>query len=73
MLCPKCEYKKSSVIDSRSVLNSSIRRRRLCLRCEHRFTTHEYRQGVMQKLVEEAEQRIRSKFQDLLAELEKGK
>ncbi len=42
MLCPQCSYEDSKVIDSRTADEGySIRRRRECLRCEHRFTTYE--------------------------------
>jgi transcriptional repressor NrdR len=40
MRCPRCSYDDSSVIDSRSDV-STIRRRRECLSCKHRFTTYE--------------------------------
>ena len=43
MICPKCKFEDSKVVDSRP-LNSdaSIRRRRECLSCKFRFTTYEY-------------------------------
>lgn len=42
MRCPKCGYSEDRVLDSRSVRgNASIRRRRICLKCGHRFTTYE--------------------------------
>lgn len=42
MRCPKCGDANDKVIDSRSARNGqSIRRRRRCLRCGHRFTTYE--------------------------------
>ncbi|MFW6132106.1 MAG: transcriptional regulator NrdR [Candidatus Aminicenantaceae bacterium] len=42
MKCPYCGYAESKVIDSREAKNGySIRRRRECLSCEKRFTTHE--------------------------------
>jgi transcriptional repressor NrdR len=42
MLCPKCQSLDDRVIDSRlSKEGSSIRRRRECLDCMHRFTTYE--------------------------------
>ncbi len=42
MRCPSCNYAESKVIDSRpSDDGSSIRRRRECLHCGHRFTTYE--------------------------------
>lgn len=40
--CPFCAYTESKVIDSRSADDSErIRRRRECLKCGKRFTTHE--------------------------------
>ena len=42
MECPKCGYINSQVIDSRLGKDGiSIRRRRRCLACSHRFTTYE--------------------------------
>jgi len=42
MKCPFCGYKESRVIDSRPAEESTtIRRRRECLACQRRFTTHE--------------------------------
>ena len=42
MRCPKCKSIEDRVIDSRPVDNSAgIRRRRMCLACEYRFTTYE--------------------------------
>lgn len=42
MKCPFCSNKDTKVIDTRSMEeNSSIRRRRLCEKCNERFTTHE--------------------------------
>ena len=42
MRCPKCGNQDDKVIDSRaSKEGSTIRRRRECLACEHRFTTYE--------------------------------
>jgi transcriptional repressor NrdR len=40
MKCPHCGYEDSKVIDSRDV-NDTVRRRRECLSCGSRFTTHE--------------------------------
>lgn len=43
MRCPKCHSLENKVIDSRmSRDGASIRRRRECLECAHRFTTYEY-------------------------------
>jgi transcriptional repressor NrdR len=42
MRCPKCGKQDDKVIDSRaSREGSTIRRRRQCLQCSHRFTTYE--------------------------------
>lgn len=42
MRCPKCGRQDDKVIDSRaSREGSTIRRRRECLNCGHRFTTYE--------------------------------
>ena len=42
MRCPKCAGQEDRVIDSRSSKEgATIRRRRECLACEHRFTTYE--------------------------------
>ena len=42
MKCPYCSYTESKVIDSRPAEDSEkIRRRRECLSCGKRFTTHE--------------------------------
>ncbi|MBE6983073.1 MAG: transcriptional repressor NrdR [Ruminococcaceae bacterium] len=42
MKCPFCGYEDSKVIDSRHAEDGfSIRRRRECLSCQKRFTTHE--------------------------------
>ena len=42
MRCPFCGYEDSKVIDSRPTDDgSSIRRRRVCLECNMRFTTYE--------------------------------
>lgn len=42
MRCPQCKSKQSRVIESRDVDDAgSIRRRRECESCQHRFTTYE--------------------------------
>src|SRR5450755_3587614 len=50
MRCPKCGCQDDKVIDSRaSREGATIRRRRECARCGHRFTTYEEieREGLM--------------------------
>ncbi|NEO99042.1 MAG: transcriptional regulator NrdR [Symploca sp. SIO2E9] len=42
MRCPYCQHTESRVLESRSTEGGqSVRRRRECLRCGHRFTTYE--------------------------------
>ncbi len=42
MHCPSCQHTESRVLESRSTEGGrSIRRRRECLNCKHRFTTYE--------------------------------
>lgn len=42
MKCPFCGFQESKVVDSRSTDdNSTIRRRRECLKCNKRYTTYE--------------------------------
>ena len=47
MRCPRCEASGTRVIDSRDLENgSTIRRRRACEACGHRFTTYERPEGA---------------------------
>lgn len=46
MKCPYCGYEESKVIDSRPDDGERIRRRRECLNCKKRFTTHEVIESV---------------------------
>jgi transcriptional repressor NrdR len=42
MKCPFCQHPENRVLESRSAeAGQSIRRRRECLQCKHRFTTYE--------------------------------
>lgn len=42
MRCPKCGHQRDKVLDSRSArMGDTIRRRRMCLSCGHRYTTYE--------------------------------
>ena len=42
MRCPRCKCVEDKVVDSRASKDgSSVRRRRECLNCGHRFTTYE--------------------------------
>jgi transcriptional repressor NrdR len=43
MRCPFCHHLEDRVVDSRASREGrAVRRRRLCMRCERRFTTYEY-------------------------------
>jgi transcriptional repressor NrdR len=47
MRCPRCEAPGTRVIDSRDLESgSTIRRRRECEACSHRFTTYERPEGA---------------------------
>jgi transcriptional repressor NrdR len=42
MICPKCQYNDTRVLDSRETdSQKAVRRRRECEKCKHRFTTFE--------------------------------
>lgn len=41
MQCPYCEHSRTRVIDTSHDARSGIRRRRLCPKCNERFTTYE--------------------------------
>ena len=58
MECPYCQYTDSRVLESRSTEGGhSIRRRRECLRCKHRFTTYERLEFVPVTVIKRDEQR----------------
>jgi len=47
MRCVSCGHKHDKVIDSRTTKDASaIRRRRECLKCEHRWTTYEVSEAL---------------------------
>lgn len=46
MKCPICGVDDDRVVDSRPTENASIRRRRECKSCKHRFTTYEFVEQV---------------------------
>jgi len=56
MKCPHCGYHDSKVIDSRGV-NDSVRRRRQCLDCGFRFTTHERVQAASLLIIKKDQRR----------------
>ncbi len=73
MRCPKCGCQDDKVIDSRaSREGATIRRRRQCLKCSHRFTTYEEveHQGLM--VVKRDERREEFSKDKLLSGLKKA-
>jgi transcriptional repressor NrdR len=58
MQCPYCQFTDSRVLESRSTENGqSIRRRRECLKCKHRFTTYERLEFVPVMVIKRNEER----------------
>ena len=58
MRCPFCSFIESKVIDSRPTEeNTSIRRRRECLKCGKRFTTYEKLESIALVVVKKDESR----------------
>jgi len=52
MKCPYCAYDETSVLDSReSGEQDAIRRRRVCVKCDKRFTTYERVEGIDLKVI----------------------
>ncbi|GAB54354.1 transcriptional repressor NrdR [Glaciecola punicea ACAM 611] len=52
MFCPFCRAQETKVIDSRLVSGGEqIRRRRQCIECAERFTTFEFAELVMPKVI----------------------
>ncbi len=41
MKCPYCQHEQTRVIDTSHDTRGGVRRRRLCLQCDERFTTYE--------------------------------
>jgi transcriptional repressor NrdR len=58
MECPYCQFIDSRVLESRSTESGqSIRRRRECLKCKHRFTTYERLEFVPVMVIKRNEER----------------
>ena len=58
MRCPFCSFIESKVIDSRPTdENTSIRRRRECLKCGKRFTTYEKLESISLVVVKKDDSR----------------
>lgn len=58
MRCPYCQHTDSRVLESRSTeAGQSVRRRRECLLCKHRFTTYERIEFVPVTVIKRDEKR----------------
>ena len=58
MKCPFCNNQTLKVVDKRDHSEESIRRRRECLKCEKRFTTHERIENVDLRVVKKSGERV---------------
>ncbi len=66
MKCPACSSALTKVIDSRpNADDSAVRRRRVCDRCDHRFSTYE----ILATLVAEDIEKRRIMIEDYIASL----
>lgn len=71
MNCPYCGYQDSKVVDSRDA-SESIRRRRECLSCGQRFTTHERWQPASLFVIKKDKRREEFNRQKLLSGIHKA-
>lgn len=71
MNCPYCGYHDSRVIDSRDA-NDGIRRRRLCLSCNARFTTYERLQPAGLYVIKKDQRREEFNKEKLLSGIRKA-
>jgi transcriptional repressor NrdR len=51
MKCPFCNQRNLKVLESRTSKESKIRRRRLCLNCDGRFTTYEIIEAMNPRII----------------------
>ena len=67
MICPFCGYEETKVLDTRDTdENTTVRRRRVCLSCDRRFTTYEKVESIPLTVIKKdqnREQYNRSKIQ----------
>lgn len=57
MNCPFCGYENTKVIDSRPTEKGVIRRRRMCEKCDERFTTYERYEPIPLMVIKKDETR----------------
>lgn len=73
MKCPYCGSRRDKVVDSRSAnAGRTVRRRRECLKCEHRFTTYEYLEEVPLMIIKKDSRREPFDRKKLLAGIMKA-
>lgn len=73
MRCPRCGHLDDRVVDSRqSREGDSIRRRRECLECAHRFTTYEQVEVILPMIVKRDGRREAYQREKLLAGLRRA-
>lgn len=58
MRCPFCNSQSMKVVDKRDHTEDSVRRRRECIDCERRFTTHERIEGMGLRVVKKSGDRV---------------
>ena len=59
MWCPSCHSLEIKVLDSRDVSGSNvIRRRRICMACQYRFTTREYVEMRLPRVIKRDGRRV---------------
>ncbi|MBT6995481.1 transcriptional repressor NrdR [Candidatus Woesearchaeota archaeon] len=58
MRCPFCNSQSMKVIDKRDHSEDAVRRRRECIDCERRFTTHERIETIDLRVVKKSGERV---------------
>ena len=72
MMCVFCRHDETKVIDTRMSESFVIRRRRECLKCNRRFTTHERVEESSMKVIKKDGSRVPFDREKLRAGLEKA-
>ena len=72
MRCPFCDHVALKVVDKRDHSIGAIRRRRECLKCMRRFTTHERVENVDLRVVKKSGERVAFDREKILAGLLKA-
>lgn len=73
MKCPNCSALENKVIDSRTNQTGDItRRRRECLQCQNRFTTHERIEAVLPMIIKKDGRREEFDSEKLFSGIQKA-